>query len=416
MIPTRRAAIVVGAAALSMLVLPAQLVFGAIGIAFIACCVDAIFARQSLQLKRSVPKLLILGVPTPLEVTHDVKPGDGRVRLRQPQTPDLRLDPSVAVGTLTTNITALRRGRHELPGVAARRRGPLGLADWDFKGDAPTAVTVYPDVPAARRIAHAVRTRSFRDAGEIRRGPLGLGTEFESIREYQPDDDVRQVNWNATLRAGRPMSNQFRVETEREVLCLVDCGRLMAAPINDRTRLDIAIDATTAVAHVADVLGDRCGTIAFDNHIIRHLAHRRRGADAIVHAIHALEPSLADSDYDLAFRTIRNTKRALIVVFTDLLDIAAAHTLLEAVPVLTRRHAVIVATARDPHVRGALTSEPSTRDDLYRAAVALRIDEARNLVAIRLRAAGAILVDAEPRQFSEAVVGAYLRLKDSARI
>ena len=416
MIPTRRAATVVAIAALSVLVLPATFVFGFLAIALFACIVDAVFARRTLQLRRAVPRLLILGTPTPLQITHDVKPGGGRVRLRQPQTPDLRFNPSTAEGTLITHVTALRRGRHELPGVAARRRGPLGLTEWDFKGDGPTSVTVYPDVPAARRIAHAVRTRSFRDAGEIRRGPLGLGTEFESIREYQPDDDVRQVNWNATLRAGRPMSNQFRVETEREVLCLVDCGRLMAAPINDRTRLDIAIDATTAVAHVADVLGDRCGAIAFDNHIIRHLAHRRRGADAVVHAIHALEPSLADSDYDLAFRTIRNTKRALVVVFTDLLDTAAARTLLEAVPVLTRRHAVIVAAVRDPYVQGALINEPLDRGDLYRATVALDMDDARHNVVARLRAAGATVVDAAPQQFSEAVVGAYLRLKDSARI
>src|SRR5207253_8103026 len=48
------------------------------------------------------------------------------------------------------------------------------------------------------------------------RGPLGLGTEFELIREYEPDDDIRQVNWRATARLGRPMSNQYRLEQDRE--------------------------------------------------------------------------------------------------------------------------------------------------------------------------------------------------------
>ena len=64
----------------------------------------------------------------------------------------------------------------------------------------------------------------------LARGPLGLGTDFESVRDYTPDDDIRQLNWRATARVGRPMSNQYRLERDRDVVCLVDCGRLMAAP------------------------------------------------------------------------------------------------------------------------------------------------------------------------------------------
>ena len=93
---------------------------------------------------------------------------------------------------------------------------------------------VYPDLPAARRLALAVRPGRFRESGERSRGPLGLGTEFESIRDYLPDDDIRQVNWPATVRMGRPMSNQYRVEQDRDVICVLDCGRLMAAPLERR--------------------------------------------------------------------------------------------------------------------------------------------------------------------------------------
>src|SRR4029079_2320303 len=100
-------------------------------------------------------------------------------------------------------------------------------------------------------------------------GPLGLGTEFESIRDYVPDDDFRQVNWRATARLGRPMSNQYRIERDRDVVCVVDCGRLMAAPFADRTRLDAALDAAVAVAAVADVVGHPCGTNAFVGEALR---------------------------------------------------------------------------------------------------------------------------------------------------
>ena len=149
---------------------------------------------------------------------------------------------------------------------------------------------VYPDLPAARRLALSVRQGRFRDQGRLTRGPLGLGTDFESIRDYSPDDDARQINWRATDRLGRPMSNQFRVEQDREVMLLIDAGRLMGAPLEDRTRLDAAVDAAVTVALVADVVGDRCGVVAFDDGIRRRLPPRRAGGDAVVRALFDLEP------------------------------------------------------------------------------------------------------------------------------
>ena len=59
----------------------------------------------------------------------------------------------------------------------------------------------------------------WRSPGRRARGPLGLGTELESVRDYLPDDDIRQVNWRATARLGRPMSNQYRIEQDRDVRC-----------------------------------------------------------------------------------------------------------------------------------------------------------------------------------------------------
>ena len=88
------------------------------------------------------------------------------------------------------------------------------------------------------------------------------------------------------------------------------------------------------VALVADELGDRCGVTVYDSEIRRRLAPRRAGGKAVVRTILDVEPSLVDSDHDLAFRAVGGVKRALIVVCTDLVDEAAARSLLDAVPVL----------------------------------------------------------------------------------
>jgi uncharacterized protein (DUF58 family) len=420
MSPTPRAAVVLVVIALLALVLPASLVVGLAALLAVAIVGDALLARRELRLRRSLPNVLARGHPAPLTVEASGG-GGGRVVVRQPAVPDVRITPSESAHRLDASAVGRRRGRHELPAVAARRDGPLGLGSWFFSGAGRTEVLVYPDLPAARLLVVAVRRGRFRHAGLHTRGPLGLGTEFESIRDYLPDDDVRQINWRATARAGRAMSNQYRVETDRDVVCLLDAGRLMTAPLRGRddlplTRLDAAVDAATSVALVADELGDRCGVIAFDREVRRHVRPRRAGGEAVVHNIFDLEPRRVDSDYDLAFRSVGGAKRALVLVLTDIVDEAAAQSLLDAVPVIARRHAVVVASVRDPDLDAAVLDPPRAPRDTYAAAIALDVLGARARVVARLRHAGAAVVEASPSGLNEACVAAYLRMKDRARL
>jgi uncharacterized protein (DUF58 family) len=249
-----------------------------------------------------------------------------------------------------------------------------------------------------------------------------LGTEFESIRDYSPDDDIRQVNWKATLRVGQPMSNTYRVEQDREVICLVDCGRLMGAPLpaleakSPATRLDIAVDAVAAMAAVADEIGDRIGVVAFHNKVIRLLQPRRGGAEAVLQAIHDLEHVATDSAYELAFQTIAHAKRAFVLILTDLLDESAARPLSDAMPILARHHAVAVASVADPAVEGALRLPEETPPALLRQAVAVQVVEARERVTTVLSSYGVRVIEASPEGLSSACVGAYLTAKRRARL
>ncbi len=379
-----------------------------------AFAVDATLARRTPIVRRTVPAVVARGVAAPLLVTGSTR-GPGRLRVRQPQVPDIAVDPPEGDDGLDARLIASRRGRHVLPAVAARVDGPLGLASWYREGRAPVEVSVYPDVPAARRIALAVRRGRFGDEARRTRGPLGLGTDFESIRDYVPDDDVRRVNWLASQRSGRPMTNQYRVETDRDVMCVIDCGRLMAAPLGDRTRLDAGLDAVTAVALVADEVGDRVGVVAFDDEVRRHLPPRRSGGDASVRVVYDLEPSSVDADYERAFRLV-GSKRSFVLVVTDLLEEAAAQPLVDAVPVLARRHVVVVAGTTDPDLDRIIGDAPRSPADVYAATVALDVLEARRRVTALLRHAGAVVVEAPPAMFSAACVSAYLRAKARARL
>jgi uncharacterized protein (DUF58 family) len=416
MTPTSRAAyallIVVGIGLFVPVAVTLTLaVLVAVGIA-----ADLALAHRRITVRRSLARVLARGVPASLTVTTNAD-DPARVQLRQAQPPDITVTPSVAKSELNAQVVAHRRGAVAFPPITARRTGPLGFGRCTFDGEGTADALVYPDVYAAHRVVSALRRGRFRDPGLRTRGPLGLGTDFESIRDYLPDDDVRQINWTATARVGRPMSNVYRIEQDRDVVCLLDAGRLMSAPIGERmTRLDALVDAVAMVALVADELGDRCGVTVFDNTIRRRLAPRRNGGRAIVRSILDVEPTEADSDHDLAFRTVSGAKRSLVLVCTDLVDEAAARSLVDAVPVLARRHAVVVASVRDPDLDAAVSRPPAAPHDVYAAAVSIDVLDARRRVATRLRHAGADVIEAPPSVLGEACVRAYLRLKARARL
>ena len=417
--PTRLAALVVALLAIASAALPVPAFVPLLILGVITGCflVDSLAARRRvLTLDRTRPKTLSLLVPVSFRAAVRGLSGAPSVRTRQAVPPTLAVQPPWVNGDLLQGeLTGRHRGVHELPPVTVRAAGPLGLASVDYTVGSSQKVAVFPDLPRARRLAAARRRGKATDEGRVR-VRLGLGTEFETIRDYSQDDDIRQVNWIATARVGRPMSNQYRVEENRDLMCLVDTGRLMASPAGVMSRLDVALNAIAVLAVAADDSGDRVGALAFEAKVTRQLAPRRRGAEAVVRALYDLEPVDVESDYERAFLAVGRQKRALVVVFTDLVDDGAARTLIAATPVVARRHAVLVASCTDPDLTTVTTRPPRDQLEVMRAAVAVELLTSRRRAVTLLQALGAVVVEAPPDALGPACVSAYLKLKQHARL
>ncbi len=415
MSPTPRAAIALAVVALAALVLPLGLVAVAGVVLIAAVAFDAWTIRTRPAVRRSVPQIISRGTPVRMGIAAAV-PAAHAVTFRQGTPSGIALAPNEGVGELDAELTARVRGRHVLPEVGCRAEGPLRLAAAYRRGGGTAELLVYPDLVTARRLALAAREGRLFDSRNRARGPLGLGTDFESVREWTPDDDVRHINWAATERTGRPMTNQYRLEQSRELQVLCDAGRLMAAPLGDRNRLDVALDAITAVGLTADELGDHCGVVAFDSEVRLQMRPRRAGGTDIVRALFDLQPRLRDSDYELAFRRVAGGRRALVLVLCDLFDDDAARALIEAVPVLARRHAVLIASVLDPDLEALVRTPPHDTRDVLTAAAAVDLLAARARAAQRLRHSGAQVVQALPERFPVACVQAYLTAKARLRL
>lgn len=411
MIPTARPAVALALIALLALAIPPWLSVALVLVVLAATVADGWMVRTSPSVQRSIPGVVSRGARVKLSVAAAT---DGRrVALRQPPGDQLQVMGAEGFAALRGSVTATKRGLRTLPGVASASIGPLGLARVHHRATAPADIRVLPDVAGARRlIIRLQRTRAGLTGGRAR-GPLGLGTEFESVRDYTTDDDIRALNWRASARLDRPMSNQYRVERDRDVICLIDCGRLMAAPVgNGSTVLDLALDAMTVLALAADEVGDRFGAVVFDDAVRRVLAPRHRGGAAAVQALFDLESRPVDSDFESALTHVARMRRAVVFVFTDLLDEAAARSLTIGVVVIARRHSAHVVSLADPAIEELAANESMPA----RALAALQVLSARGAAALALRRAGARVLEAPADRLAERCLDAYLTAKLRARI
>lgn len=153
-------------------------------------------------------------------------------------------------------------------------------------------------------------------AGQYKSVFRGRGMEFNEVREYEPGDDVRLIDWNVTAREGRTYVKRFSEERELTVLFLVDVS---ASGVfgRERSKLDTAIEITATLMFSALRNNDKIGLMTFCDGIVQHF-HPRKGKGNVLRLIRELvscEPIRAQADLDLALERISQTQKRKCVVF-----------------------------------------------------------------------------------------------------
>ncbi len=319
-----------------------------------------------------------------------------------------------------TTVCPSRRGRFTIATVTVRTIGPLGLAGRIGTRDYPTTVRVYPPFGSRKEAELRIERARVLEVGMRSVRSRGGGTEFEQLREYSVDDDYRHIDWFATARTNKAIVRTYRAEQNQNVMILLDCGRLMAARVDNVTRLEHAIDAVLAVSTVATRLGDRVGLIAFDDRI-RVEVNLSQGVShvtRITEAVYGLHPHLVESDYRRAFVAMmtRARRRCLAILLTEPGDQAIDETLVPALPIVVKNHLLVVAGVQDPDVDRWAHAIPTETDKAYRKAAAVASLLERRRGATRLRASGATVIDAVPGKLASSVADAYLEVKAAGRL
>lgn len=208
--------------------------------------------------------------------------------------------------------------------------------------------------PLSRRVAQleVLSARLIRAgfAGDYHSAFHGRGIEFAQVREYQPGDDIRTIDWNVTARSGVPYVKEFVEERDLTLLVAIDVSGSMAFGSVDWRKCDVAAELASVFAFSAVQNADRIGLLLFSNDVRAYIPPRRGHGHAQVIVRAAADaamrgPSgLADIDYAVNFLERVNAKRAVVIVLSDFLDLNFERPLRR----LGRRHDVVALALRDP--------------------------------------------------------------------
>lgn len=433
-IPTRRLALVALAAAALRLVLPAELPGGlwtVNAVLLLVVILDGVAAPRPsvLQVSRSAPAVVALGGEAELTWTV-VNTGTRQVRaqIADELAPSLHAGrrrfhvelPARGTATVRTTLRPSRRGRFTPTEMAVRTEGPLGLVARQARRQVPSLIRVHPSFRSRKEAELRIERARILEVGLRSARGRGGGTDFDQLREYGPDDDHRRIDWAATARTQRVIVRTFRAEQNQTLVLLLDNGRVMAGQVGGVPRVEHAMDAVLCVTTVATRLGDKCGLVAFDRQV-RAVVAPGSGRDQVARVTESmfdLEPQLVESDYRGAFNTTlaRFRRRSMLIVLSDLVEQAIGESLLPVLPMVSRRHLVVVAAVSDPDVVAWASGPAPDAEAAYRKAAAVRSLAARARAAAALRALGAIVVDAPPGRLAPLLTDAYLEAKATGRL
>jgi uncharacterized protein (DUF58 family) len=308
-----------------------------------------------------------------------------------------------------------RRGKGAGGMLHLRILGPWGLVWRQTRREVPWQATVYPNLIGASLRSLPTQAQRRREAGfrAVRR--LGEGRMFESLKEWVPGEDTRTIDWKATARRGKVMARQYEDERRQQVLLVIDAGRMLTAVIDGRARLESVVEAALHLAHSAEEHDDNIGLMVFADTVQQFLppARGRRALRAVLNALAAIEGRLVEPNYPAAFAYLaaRNRKRALTVLFTDVIDRTASEALVAQVGTLRPRHLPLAVTLRDPALERLATTRPATAAAAFERAAAEELLQSREEALAEMRGRGVLVLDVPPSGASAAVVEQYNRLK-----
>jgi len=195
-----------------------------------------------------------------------------------------------------------------------------------------------------------VANRSVDDllAGQYRSVFRGRGMEFDEVREYQPGDDIRTIDWNVTARAGTPFIKRFCEERELTILFLVDVSASGMFGSGEQSKLEVMVEIAALLMFSALKNNDKVGLHLFADDICGCYPPRKGKGNVLrlLREMIAAEPVPGETNLEAALDYLNRAqkRRAVVFVISDFQTEASQRILAAS----TNRHDLVAITVSDP--------------------------------------------------------------------
>jgi uncharacterized protein (DUF58 family) len=178
-------------------------------------------------------------------------------------------------------------------------------------------------------------------AGEYHSQFKGRGMAFSEVREYQPGDDVRSIDWNVTARLNKPYIKVFEEERELTVMLLVDVSGSRNFGTLSQMKRDMMAEVAATLAFSTIANNDKVGVIFFSDKIEKFIP-AQKGKTHVLHIIRELlsfEPSSSGTDIAQALQYFANAQKRHCTAFL-ISDFIGASTMYKPLLIASNRHEV----------------------------------------------------------------------------
>lgn len=363
-------------------------------------------------------------------IRDDVDP----VLVPEPAEFEQREIPGGAAETLEYTLRPKSRGAFYPKFAYLSCRSALGLWRRLITVPCESEWNVYPDL---RQIAHyelLARTERLYQLGVKKVRKIGQDNEFERLREYQSDDNFKQINWRATARRNKLMVKDFQAQRNQRIIFMIDCGRMMSNTSKGLTLLDHAFNSMLMLANVAIRQGDSVGLLCFSDHPLYFIPPKSgsRQMNRLLHVCYDIFPRQVESRYDEAFYYLSTQchKRSLVIFITNVNDEVNATVVQQHLTNLVGKHLPLGVLLRDRKMFEAVGRYEAMVEDneetgnensdtpifvqdkrFWQAAAAAQILNWRRDVIDELSLRGTLTLDSFPEDLTAPLINKYLEVK-----
>lgn len=161
--------------------------------------------------------------------------------------------------TIEYHVVPASRGLYKIGPTEVLSSDPLKLFSSTTSIGDPNSLYVYPEQRPVKVRVTPRKTGTWWGSTPSKRA--GVGMEFYGVRDYQPGDELRSINWKATARLGRIVTNEYETERAADTVLLLDAGRLSGSLLDSKSILDYEAEAALAIASFLLYGGNRVGLI-----------------------------------------------------------------------------------------------------------------------------------------------------------